>query len=164
MPGREGCPQSYCVTHSCQLMDGAVFNFRLQWQQKSSVSIRGLSPWAGGSCLSGAHLTLGHLGTTEVDRQISPLSCSSFPGVDQVVFQESLAHSPAAGLLLQGAVRLKHALQVLLSCRQAVPQAGRGAVLAAATMASGQMGMRGLLPDSSSWSFVLKLCFSFCFR
>lgn len=43
-------------------------------------------------------------------------------------------------------------------------QAGRGAVLAAATMASGQMGMGGLLSDSSSWPFVLKLCFSFCFR
>lgn len=33
-----------------------------------------------------------------------------FSGVDEVVFQESLAHSPVVGLLLQGAVRLKHAL------------------------------------------------------
>lgn len=38
------------------------------------------------------------------------LGHSSSPGVDEVVFQESLAHSPVVGLLLQGAVRLKHAL------------------------------------------------------
>lgn len=63
-----------------------------------------------------------------------------------MVFQESLAHSPVVGLLFQGVVRLNHALQVLLSCRQSVPQAGRGAVLAAATMASGQMGRRGFAP------------------
>lgn len=46
-----------------------------------------------------------------------------------MVFQESLARSPVIWLLLQGVVRLNHALQVLLSRRQSVPQAGSGAVL-----------------------------------
>lgn len=70
-------------------------------------------------------------------------------------------------------VRLSDALRVPLVHRRCVPWVGRGAELCDTLrwqQLHGCDGLwmdrheEGLLPASSRWQFLLKLCFLFCFR